>query len=142
MAGGIYAVLAVIALGLLSRFPSVALADDEITVWFDDATNQSWLIVGLNLVALSSIAFLWFVAVIRQSAASPSPNTTKDAARLTDRRCRVPDRKRHRDRCQSAGDAQVTVSMFSSRDEPTDTNSTWSPEHGSTNTYRSALPPR
>ena len=66
MAGGIYAVLAVVALELLSRFPSAALADDEITIWFDDATNRSWLIVGLNLVALSSIAFLWFVAVIRR----------------------------------------------------------------------------
>jgi len=66
IAGGIYAVLAVVALSLLSRYPSLNQTDDEISAWFDDSANQSSLIIGLNLVAVSSIAFLWFVAVIRR----------------------------------------------------------------------------
>jgi hypothetical protein len=66
IAGGIYAVLAVVALSLLSQYPSLDQAEDEITAWFDDSANQSSLILGLNLVAVSSIAFLWFVAVIRR----------------------------------------------------------------------------
>jgi hypothetical protein len=66
VAGGIYAVLAVVGLSLLSRYPSLNQTDAEITAWFDDSANQSSLIVGLNLIALSSIAFLWFVAVIRR----------------------------------------------------------------------------
>jgi hypothetical protein len=66
VAGGVYAVLAVVALSLLSRYPSLDQTEDEITAWFDDSANQSSLILGLNLVAVSSIAFLWFVAVIRR----------------------------------------------------------------------------
>jgi hypothetical protein len=66
VAGGIYAVLAVVGLSLLSRYPSLDQTEDEITAWFDDSANQSSLIIGLNLVAVSSIAFLWFVAVIRR----------------------------------------------------------------------------
>jgi hypothetical protein len=66
IAGGIYAVLAVVAVSLLSRYPSLDQTDDEITAWFDDSANQSSLILGLNLVAVSSVAFLWFVAVIRR----------------------------------------------------------------------------
>jgi hypothetical protein len=66
IAGGIYAVLAVVAVSLLSRYPSLDQTEDEITAWFDDSANQSSLIIGLNLVAVSSIAFLWFVAVIRR----------------------------------------------------------------------------
>lgn len=66
IAGVIYAVLAVTALVLLRRFPDLSLADDEITAWFDETDNSSVLILGLNLAAISSIAFLWFVAVIRR----------------------------------------------------------------------------
>ena len=58
--------LAVVGLSLLSRYPSLNQTDDEITAWFDDSANQSSLIIGLNLVAVSAIAFLWFVAVIRR----------------------------------------------------------------------------
>ncbi len=66
VAGGAYAVLSVVGLSLLSRYPSLDQTDDEITAWFDDSANQSSLILGLNLLAVSSIAFLWFVAVIRR----------------------------------------------------------------------------
>jgi len=66
IAGGIYAVLAVVAVSLLSRYPSLDQTEEEITAWFDHSANQSSLIIGLNLVAVSSIAFLWFVAVTRR----------------------------------------------------------------------------
>ena len=61
-----YAVLAIGGLLLLSQFPSLDQSNEEITRWFDDSVNQSSLIIGLNLVAVSSVAFLWFVAVIRR----------------------------------------------------------------------------
>jgi hypothetical protein len=66
VAGGVYSVLAVVGMLLLSRFPSLDGTEEEITAWFDDSANRSSSILGLNLVAVSSIAFLWFVAVIRR----------------------------------------------------------------------------
>lgn len=66
IAGIVYAVLTVVALGLLARTPSLSLDDERLTAWFDESGHRSSLIVGLNLAAVSSIAFLWFVAVIRR----------------------------------------------------------------------------
>lgn len=58
--------LAVAALVLLRRFPDPALSDEDLTAWFDETDNNAFLVLGLNLAAISSIAFLWFVAVIRR----------------------------------------------------------------------------
>lgn len=66
IAGVAYAVLSVLALGLLSQFPDLEQSDAEIAEWFADSANQTTLILGCNLVALSAIMFLWFVAVIRR----------------------------------------------------------------------------
>lgn len=66
IAGIVFAVMAIAALLLLSRFPSLDRSDEEITAWFDDSTNQATLLIGLNLVAVSSVSFLWFLAVIRR----------------------------------------------------------------------------
>lgn len=66
VAGMVYAVLAIGGLLLLSQFPSLDQSNEEITRWFDDSANQSSLILGLNLMVMSSVAFLWFVAVIRR----------------------------------------------------------------------------
>jgi len=66
IAGLVYAVLAIVGLSLLSQFPDLDQTEQEITAWFDDPAHQSSLIIGLNLVAVSSVAFLWFVAVIRR----------------------------------------------------------------------------
>ena len=66
VAGVFYAVLTGVGLTLLSRYPSFDQPEAEITVWFDDATHRSGLILGLNLVVMASVAFLWFVAVIRR----------------------------------------------------------------------------
>lgn len=66
IAGVAYAVLSAIGLTMLSQFPSLSLDDTELTAWFDERDHQSTLILGLNLLAVSSVAFLWFVAVIRR----------------------------------------------------------------------------
>lgn len=66
VAGVVYAVLTIGGLLLLAQFPSLDQSDEEITSWFENSANQSSLILGLNLVAVSSVAFLWFVAVIRR----------------------------------------------------------------------------
>jgi hypothetical protein len=66
IAGVVYAVLAIVALGLLIQFPELTQSDAEISAWFDDGEHRATLLLGLNLAAVSSIAFLWFVAVIRR----------------------------------------------------------------------------
>lgn len=66
IAGVVYAVLAAVGLGLLRRFPDLTLSDRDLAAWFDDADNRGSLVLALNLAAISSIAFLWFVAVIRR----------------------------------------------------------------------------
>jgi len=66
IAGIAYSVLAITAIVLLNRTPSLSLSDEALTAWFDEVDNRATLILGLNLAALSSIAFLWFVAVIRR----------------------------------------------------------------------------
>lgn len=65
-AGVVYAVLTVLALILGKRFPSLTLSDEELTAWFDDDANKASLIGVLTLASIGSIAFLWFVAVIRR----------------------------------------------------------------------------
>lgn len=66
IAGVAYSVLTVLALVLLRRFPDLDLSNEELTAWFDKGSHQGELILGLNLAAVGSIAFLWFVAVIRR----------------------------------------------------------------------------
>jgi hypothetical protein len=66
VAGMVYSVLAVAGLGFLSRVPDLGMSDEELTRWFEDSGHQAEAIVGLNLVSISAIAFLWFVAVIRR----------------------------------------------------------------------------
>lgn len=66
VAGIAYAVLTVLALIRLSRYPSLEAGDEELAAWFDDESHQAWLIAALGLASVGSIAFLWFVAVIRR----------------------------------------------------------------------------
>ena len=65
-AGVVYAVLTVVALILVERYPSLALSDEELTAWFDDDAHKAWLLTALSLASIGSIAFLWFIAVIRR----------------------------------------------------------------------------
>jgi hypothetical protein len=66
VAGVLYSVFTIAAIVALSKFPSLALSDEALTAWFDDTEHQATLILGLNLAALSSVSFLWFVAVVRR----------------------------------------------------------------------------
>jgi hypothetical protein len=51
---------------LLSSPPDLSAPDSEIIAWYSDAANRALLATGLSLSILSSISFLWFVAVIRR----------------------------------------------------------------------------
>lgn len=66
LAGVVFAVLAIVGLVLLSDYPDLGQGDAEVAEWFADTGNRARLVAGLNAVAISAIALLWFVAVIRQ----------------------------------------------------------------------------
>ena len=65
IAGIVYAVVSSIALLFVVDFPRPDMSDTELTEWFADAGNRRGLLVGLNLGTLAAVAFLWFVAVLR-----------------------------------------------------------------------------
>ena len=62
VAGIVYSGLTVWALSVFSQVPDLGLSDAELTEFFTSPD----LVLGLNLAAISSIAFLWFVAVVRR----------------------------------------------------------------------------
>ena len=66
IAGLAHSGLALIATWLLLQAPEPGSGSVAIEEWYDDAGNQRTMILGLNLVVMSSIAFVWFVAVIRR----------------------------------------------------------------------------
>lgn len=66
IAGVVYAALTVVGVLLLRPPADVTRSIDSVTAWFGDTGQQARLLVGLNLVSIASIAFLWFVAVIRR----------------------------------------------------------------------------
>jgi hypothetical protein len=66
IAGILYAVLAVAAWLLLGTRPSPSSSEQEWDLWIGDAGNRRLLALGLSVGTLASVAFLWFVAVIRR----------------------------------------------------------------------------
>lgn len=66
IAGLAHTVLSLLATASFMRPPSVA--DDPVAAleWYGDTSNQRSMIAGLNLLVMGSIAFIWFVAVIRR----------------------------------------------------------------------------
>jgi len=62
------AILLSLSTYLLARQPGV-LSSSTDRQWYTDATNRTWVLVGLNLAPLGVVAFLWFVAVIRRASA-------------------------------------------------------------------------
>jgi hypothetical protein len=66
IAGVVYAVFTLGALIIFRRFPDASLPSTDITAWYNNTANHTTLIVALNLVSIASVAFLWFVAVIRR----------------------------------------------------------------------------
>lgn len=66
VAGVVYAVLTVIGLYLLRPPADLTRSIESVTDWFEDGGTRATLLLGLNLVSIASVAFLWFVAVIRR----------------------------------------------------------------------------
>ena len=66
IAGLAHTILSLLATASFMRPPSPA--DDPVaaTEWYGDPANQRSMIAGLNLLIIGSIAFIWFVAVIRR----------------------------------------------------------------------------
>jgi len=59
---GLYAVVQLVAI----QRPSLLDSYEEVIAWHSDSRNQAILFVAFNLAAFASIAFLWFVAVLRR----------------------------------------------------------------------------
>ena len=55
---------------MLLQSPNLDDGDAAVRAWYDDSGNQRTTIFGLNLLVVSSIAFVWFVAVIRRRVGS------------------------------------------------------------------------
>lgn len=66
LAGMLHAVLYVVAISILRQAPSPIAGDPFDEDWYQQAGNQRLMVTGLNLLVLSTIAFVWFVAVIRR----------------------------------------------------------------------------
>jgi hypothetical protein len=66
VAGLLHSAMALGATTLLLRSPDPDDGDVAMVEWYSDGTNQRILISAVNLLVGSTIAFLWFVAVIRR----------------------------------------------------------------------------
>ena len=66
VAGVVFAVLALIGVALLFEFTEVVDSETEPADWLRDSGNRTRQVTALNLIAISSVAFMWFVAVIRR----------------------------------------------------------------------------
>jgi hypothetical protein len=65
IAGIVCAVGWSIALGSLLRAPGIGASDVEIREYYTDSSNGTATIVSLQVLVVSTIAFLWFVGVVR-----------------------------------------------------------------------------
>jgi hypothetical protein len=65
-AGIVYSLLTTVALVIINRIPSPSSTELEWTEWIEVAGNRRLLYLCLNLASISSVAFLWFVAVVRR----------------------------------------------------------------------------
>lgn len=66
LAGVIHSVLFVIAIMLFLSAPSPGEDSAAAVSWYQEETNQHTMLLALNMLSVSIIAFLWFVAVIRR----------------------------------------------------------------------------
>lgn len=66
VAGLLHSALSLLATGLLLSAPDPAGGDQVVSEWYNDDGNQRLLILAVNLPTMSSIMFVWFVAVIRR----------------------------------------------------------------------------
>ena len=82
VAGLLFAALLVGSLLMFSRVPAPS-AGQDLTEWFRDEASSTLSIICLYLIPFAGIAFLWFMAVLRDRAGSredrlPSLNIPRD----------------------------------------------------------------
>jgi len=66
VAGLLHASFSLVATNLLLSAPDPSDGAAVLAAWYSDEGNQRSLIAAVNLLTISSIMFLWFVAVIRR----------------------------------------------------------------------------
>ena len=66
IAGLAHSALSLIATALLLDAPDPGDGDTAIAEYYSDGGNQARMLLAVNLLVASSIAFVWFVAVIRR----------------------------------------------------------------------------
>jgi hypothetical protein len=66
IAGLVFAALYGTVQFIVTRTPSLLEPYTEVNTWYSDPSHRASLLLAFNLTALSSIAFLWFVAVVRR----------------------------------------------------------------------------
>jgi hypothetical protein len=66
IAGLVHAVLLTVAIILVRGQPGVGGSDEALSSFLSDPGSRAQMVTALNLVALSVIALLWFIAVIRR----------------------------------------------------------------------------
>lgn len=65
IAGVICAVGWALSLRGLSSAPDLDAGDAEIVAWYADSSNATYAVVWLQVLVVATIAFLWFVGVVR-----------------------------------------------------------------------------
>ena len=65
VAGLAFAVLFTLALVLLRNLPITSMSDAELADWFASGNDIVIVVAGLYLTPFAGIAFLWFIAVVR-----------------------------------------------------------------------------
>jgi hypothetical protein len=66
VAGLLHGALSIVGSALLLRAPDPGDGDAVVAAWYLEDANQRSMILGVNLLTVSSIMFVWFVAVIRR----------------------------------------------------------------------------
>jgi hypothetical protein len=66
VAGLLHGALSIAGSAMLLRAPDPGDGDAVVAAWYLDEANQRSMILGVNLMTVSSIMFVWFVAVIRR----------------------------------------------------------------------------
>jgi hypothetical protein len=66
IAGVGFALLALVGVYMMLDLTDRVSSGADAAEWLQEGTNQTQQVVALNLISISSIAFVWFVAVIRR----------------------------------------------------------------------------
>ena len=70
IAGLLHSLLSLVATGLLLSAPDPGDGDAAVAEWYLDDANQRLMLLAVNLLTVSAIMFVWFVAVIRRRVGS------------------------------------------------------------------------